>query len=56
MVGPGGLGVEGEVELIVPAELEASAAERVVALLSTGVTLGQVGGMGCDLVGDHNPL
>jgi hypothetical protein len=32
----GGFGVEGEVELVLPAELEAGAAERVVAVLAAG--------------------
>jgi len=46
------LGVERQVELILPAEFEARAAERVIAALRAGQPLGQIGGMGRDLVGD----
>ena len=42
----GGVGVEGEVELVSPAELEARAAKRVVAHLGGGVAFRQVGGVG----------
>ena len=48
----GALGIEGQGELIRPAELEASLGERVVADLRRGVALGEVGGVGGDLVGD----
>ena len=47
-----GDGVEAEVELILPAELEAGLGEGVVSVLGTGVSLGEVGGVGRDLVGD----
>src|SRR5690606_11433404 len=43
---------EGEVELILPAKLEAGLAQGVVADLGAGVPLGEVGGVGGDLVGD----
>jgi hypothetical protein len=39
------VGVEGEVELVLPAELEAGLGEGVVAQLRGGVALGEVGGM-----------
>ncbi len=48
----GGHGVEAEVELIFPAELEAGFAQGVVAVLGAGVAFGEVGGVGGDLVGD----
>src|SRR5574343_94481 len=44
--------VETEVELVVPAELKARLGQRVVTDLGAGVSLGQVGGMGGELVGD----
>jgi len=37
--------VEAKVELVLPAELEARFAQRVVTRLRAGVALGQVGGM-----------
>ena len=46
MVFAGGVGIEREVELVVPAELEAGARERVVAELRRRVALGEVGGVG----------
>ena len=46
------LRVQREVELVHPAELEARLAERVVTGLRAGQPLGQVGGMGGELVGD----
>src|SRR6185436_3383226 len=39
-----GLGIEREVELVLPAELEARLAERVVRLARAQMALGQVGG------------
>ncbi len=39
-----GFGVEAEVELVLPAELEAVLAEGFVAVLGTGVAFGEVGG------------
>ena len=46
-------GIEAEVELVLPAELEAGLAQRVVAFARAGETLGQIGRVGGDLVGDH---
>jgi hypothetical protein len=40
----------------VPAELEAGLGEGVVAVLGAGVALGEVGGVGGDLVGDDAVL
>jgi hypothetical protein len=40
VIGLGGVGIEAEVELVGPAEVEAGAAERVVAELRGGVALG----------------
>ena len=51
-----GVGVEREVELVVPAELEARLRERVVPGLRAGVALREVGGVGGDLVGDDAVL
>ena len=48
----GALGVEGQGELVRPAELEAGLGERVVADLRGGVSLREVGGVGGDLVGN----
>src|SRR5205085_3354805 len=53
VVGAGPFGIEREVELVLPAELEAGLGEGVVPSLGAGVALGQVGGVGGDLVGDH---
>ena len=50
------LGIERQVELVLPAELEARAAERVVAQLRRRMALGEIGGMGGDLVGDDADL
>ncbi len=44
--------IEAEVELVVPAELEARLGERVVTRLRAGVALGQIGRVRGDLVGD----
>jgi len=41
-----GDGVEAEVELVFPAELEAGLGEGVVAVLGAGVAFGEVGGVG----------
>ena len=46
------LGVERQVEMVLPAELEPGLAQDVIAVPGARVTLGQVGGMGGDLVGD----
>lgn len=53
MEAPGCVGVEGERELVVPAELEPGLAQGVIALLGSRVLFGQVGGVGRDLVRDH---
>src|SRR3546814_448817 len=53
VVAAGGVGVEGEVELVLPPELEAGLRERVVPVAGVGVALGDVGGVRGDLVGDH---
>ena len=50
------VGVEAEVELVVPAEFETRLGQGVVADLGTGVTLGEVGGMGGEFVGDDADL
>ena len=52
VVGAGFFGVEGEVELVFPAEFEAGFGEGVVAVLGGGVAFGEVGGVGGDFVGD----
>ena len=48
----GTLRIEGQGELILPAELEAGLRKRIIANLGSGVSLGEVGRMGGDLVGD----
>ena len=48
----GRLGVERQVELVAPAELEARPRQRVVALARRRMALGEIGGMRGDLVGD----
>src|SRR5256712_3230459 len=50
------LRVEREVELVLPAELEARLTERVVPLARAGVALGEIRGMGGDLVSDDADL
>ena len=50
----GALGVEGQGELVGPAELEAGFGDGVVTLLGSGVSFGEVGCVGGDLVGDHS--
>ena len=47
-----GVGVETEVELVLPAEFESRLAQGVVTELCAGVALGQVGCMRCDFVSD----
>src|SRR5579884_4059377 len=54
--GARGDGVEAEVELIFPAELEPGPGEGVVPLPGPGMVLGQVGGVGRDPVGDDPVL
>ena len=45
-------GSSAEVELVLPAKLEARLGQRVVARLRAGMPLGQIRGVGGDLVGD----
>src|SRR5690606_16738523 len=52
----GGVWIQAQVELVVPAELEARLGQRVVADGGARVALGQVGGVGGDLVGDDAVL
>ena len=54
--GAGGVRVEREIELVLPTEIEACARERIVACARPGVSLGEIGGMGSDLVGDDAGL
>ena len=44
--------IERQIELVFPAKFEACFADGVVAVLRAGVALGQIGGVGGDLVGD----
>src|SRR5439155_8230985 len=53
VIGAGGVRVHRQVELVLPAELEAGRRQGVVPRLGAGVPLGQVGGVGGDLVGDY---
>src|SRR5580700_6668861 len=54
--GAGGIRIERQVELVLPAEIEACARQRVIARACPGVSLGQVRGMRRDLVGDDPGL
>ena len=56
MEGPCRHRVEGEIELVFPAELEAGFAQRVVAVLRAGVAFREVGGVGGEFVGDDTRL
>src|SRR2546423_15125381 len=47
-----GLWIERQIELIFPTKLEAGLADGVVPVLSAGMTFGEIGGVGGDLVGD----
>ena len=51
-----GVRIEAEVELVGPAEVEPRTGERVVAQLRGGVALGEIAGVGGDLVGDDADL
>ena len=53
MVFTGGVGVEAEVELVFPAELESGLAQGIVSVLGGWVAFGKIGSVGCDLVGDN---
>ena len=50
------VGVEAQVELVLPAEVEPRPADRVVAQLGGRMAFREVGGMGGDPVGDHSGL
>ncbi len=56
VVGAGRFGIERQIELILPAELEARLGDGVVPGLRAGMALGEIGGVGGDLVGDHARL
>ena len=47
-----GLGIEREIELILPTKFEPRFADRVVAVLRAGMAFGQIGGVRGDFVGD----
>ncbi|SLD07736.1 Uncharacterised protein [Mycobacteroides abscessus subsp. massiliense] len=51
-----GVRVQREIELILPAELEARLGQGIVAELCPRVPLGEIGGVSGDLVGDHTVL
>src|SRR3546814_1432450 len=52
----GRIGIERQVELVAPAEFKTGLAKRIVANLGGRVVLGEVGGMGRELVGDDADL
>ena len=52
VVGPRRDRVQGEVELVLPPELAARLRQRVIPVGGPRVLLGEVGGVGGDLVGD----
>jgi hypothetical protein len=45
--------VETEIKLVLPTEFEPCFREGIVAILRTGVALGEVGSVGGNFVGDH---
>ena len=51
-----GIGIEREVELVLPAELESRTADRVVAQFRAGMALGEIRRVRCDAVGDDTNL
>lgn len=53
VVGTGGVGIQRQIELILPAELEACLGHGVVADLGTRMPLGQIRGVSGDLVGNQ---
>jgi hypothetical protein len=55
VIGPCPLRIEREVELVFPPELEARLGQGLVPEVGGRVTLGQIGGVGGNLVGD-DPL
>ena len=56
VIGARRVGVERQVELVLPAELEARARQGVIAQLRRRMPLAEVGGVGGDLVGDDAGL
>ena len=53
MIFSGSIRIESKVELVIPAEFKACLGDGVVTLLSGGVSLGKIGGMGSNLLGDY---
>src|SRR5271154_5517498 len=51
--GAGGLGIEGELELLFPIEEEAGIAEGIVAVARAGAMPSDIRGVGRDLIGDN---
>ena len=47
------IGVERQIKLIVPAEIEPRAAQRIIAQLRAGMTFRQIGCVGCNFIGDN---
>src|SRR5882757_2222368 len=56
MKGAGRVGVQREIELVLPPEIEARPRDRIIAITRSRVTLRQIGGMRGDLVSDHAGL
>src|SRR5690606_30636072 len=52
VIGPRGVRIQPQVELVFPTELETGLGQRVVADLGTRMTFGQIGSMRGNLVGD----
>ena len=50
LASPGG--VEAQVELVLPPKLKASLTDSIIAFLCSGMPLGEVSGMGSNLVGN----
>lgn len=48
----GGVGVEAQVKLVLPAEFEAGEGQGVIAFLRAGMAFGEVSGVGGDFIGD----
>ena len=46
------IGVERQIELVVPTKLETRFAEGIIAYLRARMAFGQIGRMGCQLIGD----
>mmetsp|Transcript_10070 Transcript_10070/g.13128 ORF Transcript_10070/g.13128 Transcript_10070/m.13128 type:complete len:210 (-) Transcript_10070:169-798(-) len=56
MEGTGSDRVQGQIELIIPTEFKSRLGQRVIAILSSGQTLGQVSCMGSDFVSNDTSL